>query len=56
MKIIILLVCSFMSISLFAQQGARGVVLDAQTKQPIQDVSLFITAFQIQVKHFHLST
>jgi len=50
MKIIILLVCSFKSISLFAQQGARGVVLDAQTKQPIQDVSLFITAFQIQVK------
>lgn len=50
MKIIILLVCSFMSISLFAQQGLGGIVRDSQTKQPIQDVSLFITAFQIQVK------
>lgn len=50
MKIIILLVCSLMSISLFAQQGLGGIVQDAQTKKPIQDVSLFIPAFQIQVK------
>jgi iron complex outermembrane receptor protein len=50
MKNIIYLVLLFATSPLLAQQGVQGVVLDAQSKQPLPDVVLSIPAFQIQVK------
>ncbi len=38
------------SLPFLAQQGIKGVVRDAQTKQPIQNVVLAVPAFQIQVR------
>lgn len=50
MKNIIFMVCSFTSTLLYAQQVTKGTIRDAQTKLPIPDVSLFIPAFQVQIK------
>lgn len=50
MKNIILMVCFFASTLLHAQQITHGTIRDAQTKLPIPDVSLFIPAFQVQIK------
>ena len=49
MKNVLNWVAILYSFPILAQQGIKGVVRDAQTNQPIQNVLIAVPAFQIQV-------
>ena len=50
MKILLFGIAILYSFPILAQQGIQGLVRDAQTNQPIQNVIVTVPAFQIQVR------